>query len=64
MTSPDQPAPGQDTPESGQDSGPVEGAGESGDVDPREPMEDASDITPASGDIGNTEAPDALEPPD
>ncbi|MBA3278666.1 MAG: hypothetical protein H0U22_08105 [Geodermatophilaceae bacterium] len=68
MTRPDQPAPGENTSESGQDTGPVEGAGESGDVDPREPMEDASDMTPSGdgdqGNAGDTEAPDPLEPPD
>ncbi|MGI8652459.1 MAG: hypothetical protein ACR2I7_06650 [Geodermatophilaceae bacterium] len=64
MTRPDQPAPGENTSESGQDTGPVEGAGESGDVDPREPMEDASDMTPSTGDNEGTEAPDPLEPPD
>lgn len=62
MTRPDQPAPGEDTDESGQDTGPVEGAGESGDPDPREPMEDASDMSPSSGD--DLEAPDPIEPPD
>ena len=67
MTRPDQPAPGEDTAESGQDTAAVEGAGESGDVDPRRPMEDASDMSPSGGDPGDagvTEAPDPLEPPD
>jgi len=68
MTRPDQPAPGEDTAESGQDTAAVEGAGESGDVDPRNPMEDASDMSPSGGgdreNAGDTEAPDPLEPPD
>ena len=75
MTRPDQPAPGENTPERGQDTSAVEGAGESGDVDPRKPMEDASDMTSggASGNTGNggdtenawvTEPPDPLETPD
>lgn len=61
MTRPDQPAPGEDTAESGQDTAQVEGGGESGEVDPREPMEDASDMTPSTGD---DEASEPLEPPD
>jgi len=64
MTRPDQPAPGEDTAESGQDTASVEGAGESGDVDPRKPMEDASDMTPSTADNMSTEAPEPLEPPD
>lgn len=67
MTRPDQPAPGKDTPESGEETRAVEGAGESGDVDPRGPMEDASDMSPSGGDPGGagvTESPDPLEPPD
>lgn len=62
MTRPDQPAPGQDTTESDQHAAPVEGGGESGDVDPRDPTEDASDPTASA--TADNEPPDPLEPPD
>lgn len=59
MTSPDQPAPGEDTAEgSGRHTSPGAGGGESGDVDPRDPTEDASD-PPES--IEDTEAPVPLD---
>lgn len=61
MTRPDQPAPGKDTAESGQDTAQIEGGGESGDVDPREPTEDASEL---SSSTAHDEGPKPLEPPD
>ncbi len=62
MTSPDQPAPGEDIVKGGDgNTPPGAGGGDPGDPDPRDPTEDASD-PPDS--LGDAEAPEPLEPPD
>ena len=62
MTSPDQPAPGEDIAKGlDGDRHPDSAGGQPGDPDPRDPTEDASDAPPS---IGDADAPEPLEPPD
>lgn len=62
MTRPEHPAPGREdddgTPPAGSDAT----ADDSGDVDPRDPTEDASSPDLTTGD--GSESPEPLEPPD
>jgi len=62
MTSPDRPAPGENSARGG-DENQVPGArgGQPGDPDPRDPTEDASDPPPS---ISDGDTPTPQEPPD
>ncbi len=61
MTRPDETAPGEDIAKGKDGHAPGAGGGDSGEPDPRDPAEDASD-PPAS--LGDGDAPEPLEPPD